>query len=106
MTKHTLLLIIVFPFRYGLRTGSKGFEKHQVGQQVFHSIVRQHLNLTFPIQKTASGCLLSTDMEVDSFISLLIVVEFSGHMGDDYNANEELLITYLDFLQKLLCDYR
>lgn len=97
MIKHTLLLIIVFLSVTAFAQVPR-FEKHQVGTTgvSLYCPATPEFDLSY---SEDSSAVYTTDMEVDSFYFSAIVVEFSADMGDDYNANEELLITYLDFLQ-------
>ena len=39
------------------------------------------------------------DVEVDSFLFSIIAIDFKESIGDDKTLNEELLISYLDYLQ-------
>ncbi len=97
MIKHTLLLIIVF-LSVTAYAQVPRFEKHQVGTTgvSLYCPATPEFDLSY---SEDSSAVYTTDMEVDSFYFSAIVVEFSAAIGDDKTANEELLITYLDFLQ-------
>ncbi len=97
MIKNTLLLLIV-SLSVTAHAQVPRFEKHQVGTTgvSLYCPTTPEFELSY---SEDSSAVYTTDMEVDSFNFSAIVVEFSSEMGEDKTANEELLITYLDFLQ-------